>query len=177
MHRQEYSAWHLHRQWHWKCLSPWWDRPIVQAQASTCKLTVSRQNWPRQFVREPKAWEIIMYSPSQSWHTSSDCQFPKDQPEMFQQQLSFPNPIKTPTCLQWKAFVLESSRVCVFDFAFSHALPAPETGTACRQQQQEASKCYTPIYILLSCLQSQNTKNGGALCLLLQGQTILCSSV
>lgn len=51
-----------------------WGRAISQAQASTHKLTMNKQN------SEPRAQELPTHTPSQTQHASSDRQFQKDEP-------------------------------------------------------------------------------------------------
>lgn len=65
---------------------------MAQAQASACKLTMNKQNWPKKPVSGPKAQKLMMLTPSQSQNTKRDHHFEKDQTKMFLQQCNTPPP-------------------------------------------------------------------------------------
>lgn len=54
---------------------------MAQAQASACKFTMNKQNWPKKKkpVSGPKAQKLMMLTPSQSQNAKSNHHFEKDQ--------------------------------------------------------------------------------------------------
>ena len=70
----------------------------------------------------------MMHAPVKSQNASSDCQFQKDQPEVFLWQFNYPNPIKkNPPSFYSTELALESFRAYAIASTAFHPL---ETGTA-----------------------------------------------